>query len=148
LNAWRFAVGTVAGAALAAGAWASGAVSVYPSGTSVPENLLRIELRFRVPLRTPLDMVHVKLLDREGQLIPDPFLDLPLPSADGRRLSLLLHPGRVKSGVGANVVLGRALRAGSLVTLVIDDPNAGPCLLHHLPAGLFNRLPRRCGRCL
>jgi hypothetical protein len=83
-------------------------------------------LRLPMPLRTPLDMAHVKLLDGEGRVIPDPFLDLALPSADGRRFSLLLHPGRVKSGVGANLLLGRALCAGSLVTLVIDDPAIGP----------------------
>ena len=126
MSAWRFAVSTVGGAVFAAGAWATGAPSVHPSGTSVPENLLRIELRFPMPLRTPLDMAHVKLLDGEGRVIPDAFLDLALPSADGRRLSLLLHPGRVKSSVGANLVLGRALRAGSPVTLVIDDPAIGP----------------------
>lgn len=88
----------------------------------MPENLLRIELRFSAPLLTPLSIGHVKLVDVQGRSIEDAFLDLPLPSADGRRVTLLLHPGRVKSGVGANVLLGRALSAGSAVTLVIDDP--------------------------
>lgn len=95
---------------------------VYPSGAVVPENLLRIELRFSAPLLVPLHIEHVKLLDAMGRPIDDAFLDLPLPSADGRSVTLLLHPGRVKSGVGANVLLGRALTAGHAVTLVVDDP--------------------------
>lgn len=95
---------------------------VSPSGPTVPENLLRIEIAFSSPLRAPLDMAHVALLDATGQPIRDAFLDLPLPSSDGRRVSLLLHPARVKSGVGANVALGRALAVGSTVSLRVDDP--------------------------
>ncbi len=37
-------------------------------------------------------------------------------------MTILLHPGRVKSGVGANLAFGRALHAGSMVTLVVDHP--------------------------
>jgi len=96
--------------------------TIYPSGPSVPENLLRIEVRFSAPLSAPLDLEHVKLYDSAGEAIADPFLDLLLPSADGTRVTVLLHPARVKTGVGANVALGRALRAGSMVTLVVDDP--------------------------
>lgn len=97
-------------------------VQIYPSGGSVPANLLRIELRFSAPLHAPLAVEHVKLLDGEGRQIEDAFLDLPLPSADRRRTTLLLHPGRVKSGVAANVAMGQALVAGSTATLLVDDP--------------------------
>lgn len=97
----------------------------YPSGSTVPENLLRIELRFAAPLRAPLKMDQVRLLGQDGHPIEDAFLDLPLPSADGTAVTLLLHPGRLKSGVGANLQLGRALRTGSSITLVVDDPAAG-----------------------
>ena len=100
---------------------ASALPAVFPSGSTVPENLLRIELRFVQPLRSPPRMDHVHLLDHEGRRIEDAFLDLPLLSADGRRVTLLMHPGRVKSGVGPNVRVGRALKAGSIVTLAIDD---------------------------
>lgn len=95
---------------------------VYPSGPSVPENLLRIELRFSAPLQAPLSIDHVKIIHGNGLEIERPFLDSPLPSPDGKRVTILLHPGRVKSGVRANLALGRALHAGSVVTLVVDDP--------------------------
>jgi hypothetical protein len=91
----------------------------------VPENLLRIELRVAKPLHAPLLADRVRLLDADGQQIEGAFLDLALPSADGRRLTLLLHPGRVKSGVSAHLRLGRALHAGSQITLLVDDPAIG-----------------------
>ncbi|EEF63014.1 hypothetical protein [Pedosphaera parvula] len=97
-------------------------VQVYPSGPTVPENLLRIELRFSTPLRPPLSIEHVKLTNVDGVEISGAFLDLLLPSRDGKRVTILMHPGRVKSGVGANLNLGRALRAGDTVVLVINHP--------------------------
>lgn len=103
-------------------AHAATTASVTPSGDAVPENLLRIELHVAGSLVAPLAMDHVHLLDAQGRDIPGAFLDLPLPGDDGRTITLLLHPGRVKTGVGANVAMGRALHAGESVTLVVDDP--------------------------
>ncbi len=110
--------------ALAAGApLASGAVT--PSGPSVPENLLRIEVLLDRPLGAPLDMRFVHLYGATGKRIDDALLDLALPDQDGRRFAVLMHPGRVKSGVGPNLALGPALREGDSVTLVVDDPRQG-----------------------
>jgi len=100
-------------------------VEVHPAGSSVPENLLRIELRFDRPLRGFFDVGQLRLVDAEGLPIEHAFLDLALPSADGRRVAVLLNPGRVKSGVGPNRALGRALHAGGQVRLVLDDPATG-----------------------
>jgi len=97
-------------------------ILVYPSGDAVPENLLRIELRFSRPVFRPLGIDNIKLVDSNGIEIKDAFLDLPLPSPDFKRVTILLHPGRVKSGVGANLALGRALHAGETITLVISHP--------------------------
>jgi hypothetical protein len=97
-------------------------VQVYPSGPTVPENLLRVELRFSKPLHPPLKIEDVKLVDDNGVEIKDPFLDLPLPGADDKSMTILFHPGRVKSGVGPNLALGRALHVGDTVTLVITHP--------------------------
>ncbi|GJI93293.1 hypothetical protein RugamoR57_00110 [Duganella caerulea] len=99
--------------------------SVTPSGPEVAENLLRIELHFDQPLTAPLDMAHVTLLDSAGAPIRDAFLDLPLADRSGTEATLLLHPGRIKRGVGPNVALGPALRSGESVTLRIDDPQLG-----------------------
>ncbi|NYE60174.1 hypothetical protein FHW58_001326 [Duganella sp. 1224] len=122
MRTWRAdAAAALALAALAAPGMAAGA-SITPSGPEVPQNLLRIELHLDRPLAAPLDMSRVALLDGDGQPIADALLDLPLRDRDGMTVTLLLHPGRIKRGVGPNTALGPALRAGQAVTLRIDDP--------------------------
>ena len=117
---------------------AASSPDVTPSGDSVPENLLRIELHFARPLAHALAMERVRLVDARGATIPGALLDLALPGDDGRSVTLLLHPGRVKTGVGANVALGRALHAGEDVTLVVDDPQLPRVLRKrwHVTAGV------------
>lgn len=119
---WRAKAGLLAALLPSA---VSAAAHVTPSGAEVAENLLRIVLHLDAPLPAPLDMRRVALLDSNGATIADAFLDLPLPGRDGRELTLLLHPGRIKTGVGPNVALGPALRAGQGVLLRIDDPQLG-----------------------
>ena len=131
MTALTFRVGSVAVLAAAAASSAVAAGAVTPSGDTVPENLLRIELHLTRPLRHALAMDHVRLVDEGGDPIADAFLDLPLPGDDGRTITLLLHPGRVKSGVGANLAMGRALRAGHEVELVVDDPQLPSPMYKH-----------------
>ncbi|MFL6628532.1 MAG: hypothetical protein ACJ8G1_18980 [Vitreoscilla sp.] len=114
--------GCAAALASAAAIQVAIAASVTPSGDSVPENLLRIELHLAHPLPHGLAMTHVRLVEEDGEAIAGAFLDLPLPGDGGRTVTLLLHPGRVKTGVGANLAMGRALQAGHDVELVVDDP--------------------------
>ncbi|MYM66493.1 hypothetical protein GTP45_06535 [Pseudoduganella sp. FT55W] len=121
---WRANAG-VAAALLVLPLAAASATLVTPSGPAVPENLLRIVVHLDAPLSAPLDMQHVQLLDGAGVPIKDAFLDLPLAGRDGKSLTLLLHPGRIKTGVGPNVALGPALHAGQSVMLRIDDPQLG-----------------------
>jgi len=99
---------------------------IHPAGPTVPENLLRIELRFERPQSLPFDIRHVKLLDARGREIDNALLDLTLPSADARRITVLLDPGRVKSDVGPNLMAGRALHAGETVRLRVDEPGRPP----------------------
>jgi hypothetical protein len=124
LSPWggRVALGLLAMGPCAFGFNQKPTAVVFPSGPTVPENLLRIELRFSAPLPVPFSMDYVRLIRTDGREIERAFLDLPLPSADGTRVTILMAPARVKSGLSENLVLGRALRAGSTVTLVIDDP--------------------------
>lgn len=121
---WRASAGATLLALLMPGL-ASAAALVTPSGPAVPANLLRIELHLDAPLSAPLDMRRVTLLDADGAVIEHAFLDLPLASADGMAVTLLLDPGRIKSGVGPNLALGPPLRVGQGVRLRIDDPQLG-----------------------
>lgn len=119
LGAWLVGLVVLAGAA-------ASAVEVHPAGPAIPENLLRIELRFARPQRLPFDIHRVQLFDAAGARVQNAFLDLALPSADARRITVLMHPGRVKTGVGPQLALGRALHAGSAVRLVVEDPAGVP----------------------
>ncbi|GGC99354.1 hypothetical protein [Undibacterium terreum] len=108
--------------AVCASAATFAAPRLTPSGNEIPENILRIELYLDAPLAAPLDMRHVKLLDAAGSQINDAFLDVPLSGRDGMSVSILMHPGRIKTGVGPNSSIGMALRQGQTVSLEIDDP--------------------------
>ena len=102
-----------------AGAWAAPAVSVAPSGAVVPENLLRLSVRFDAPPQGPA-LPRLALIGRDGQPLPEPFLAQELWSPDGRTLTVLLHPGRVKTGLVAHEERGAILTAGDEVRLTLD----------------------------
>lgn len=102
--------------------------TVSPSGGSVPANLLRIELRFDQPLPA-LPSRHIVLRGADGEPI-DALLDLALAGKDERSLVVLMHPGRVKQGLGAQQALGRALHEGEQVSITVDDPRLAQPLRH------------------
>ena len=95
------------------------AARVFPSGGEIPENLLRFSISFAAPT-APGVLERLTLRAADGTLIAQPFLEQELWSPDGKTLTLLLHPGRVKSGLRAHDEAGRPLRAGAHVTLNLD----------------------------
>ncbi|WP_431052510.1 hypothetical protein [Roseateles sp. L2-2] len=124
--AWAWAWAWIALAALASVPAARAAsVEIHPAGTAVPENLLRLELRFDRPQPLPFDVERLKLLDGDGLEIRHALLDMALPDAEGRRITVLLDPGRVKTGVGPNLEAGRALTQGSTVSLSVAAAKTG-----------------------
>lgn len=94
-------------------------IAVRPSGPQVPENLLRISIRFATPPEGPV-LRRLSLVDRDGNRLPEPFLDQELWSPDGQTLTVLLHPGRVKTGLIAHEQLGGILGEGDRVSLRLD----------------------------
>lgn len=93
---------------------------VRPSADHVPANLLRISLEFAAPVEGGV-LSRLALIDGGGSVIEGPFLPQELWSPDGRVLTVLLHPGRVKSGLRAHEALGPILRTGHTVTLTLDS---------------------------
>lgn len=89
----------------------------YPSDATAPANLLRIHVRLDAPLARPLEAGALHLEDGEGRLIPNAFYDVAVLSRDNLTVTILMHPGRIKSGLAANAALGRALTPGRIVTL-------------------------------
>jgi len=63
---------------------------------------------------------RLALLDAARKPIDSPFLDQELWSPDGKVLTIMPHPGRVKTGLIARNELGPILSAGDNVTLTLD----------------------------
>ena len=94
-------------------------VLVQPSGPEVPANLLRISIRFAAQVEGPL-LPRLSLLRADGSQVEAPFLEQELWSPSGRILTVLLHPGRVKTGLKAHDEKGPILSAGDDVALALD----------------------------
>jgi Bacterial Ig-like domain len=97
-------------------------VRIFPTGGYVPENLLRIHVFFNSPGLADQVLSAFQLLDSAGNEVPHPFLDLSqgLWDPSGTRLTLLLHPGRIKSGLNASQSMGTALHAYQNYSLLLN----------------------------
>lgn len=95
---------------------------VTPRSDRLPANLLRLYVHFTAPMSREGGAGHVELLDAAGRRIDDVFLplDADLWNEDRTRYTLLLDPGRVKTGIAPNDAMGRALVAGSKYVLVVE----------------------------
>ena len=94
-------------------------VLVQPSGPEVPANLLRISIRFATQIEGPV-LQRISLLRADGGKIQDPFLEQELWSPDGKVLTFMMHPGRVKTGLLARAEMGPILSVGDNVSLALD----------------------------
>lgn len=92
---------------------------VQPSASAVPANLLRLTIQFEKQFEGPV-LPRLVLLRADGTQIQEPFLEQELWAPNGKLLTILMHPGRVKSGLIAHDELGPILSSGEDVTLVLD----------------------------
>jgi hypothetical protein len=93
-------------------ALAENGIQVFPSANEIPANLLRFHLRFdEVPDVFDIGTA-IRLIDVNEAVVDHVFLDLNegLWSADGLTLTVMLHPGRIKTGLVASGNLGSAFR--------------------------------------
>ena len=97
--------------------------AVYPTGQKLPENLLRIYIYFSAPMSQGRSYRHLHLIDQTGEEVQNPFLELPqeLWSADGKRLTVLLDPGRVKQGLKPREQSGPVLIPAHRYAFTIDE---------------------------
>ena len=96
-------------------------IRISPQAEVLPANTLRFYLRFPRPGEAHFDRDHLWLLNEEEQVVREPFLVLSqeLWSADGRRLTVLMEPGRIKRGLGADPSHEPALVVGRTYSLVV-----------------------------
>jgi hypothetical protein len=95
---------------------------VYPSGDTVPANMLRMYIEFSAPMGRKSGVEYIALLDHDGKEIPGAVLPLDYEfwSPDHTRFTVFFDPGRVKKGILPNQQMGRPLESGRTVTLVVD----------------------------
>ncbi|MEM8960927.1 MAG: hypothetical protein AAGD38_05575 [Acidobacteriota bacterium] len=87
---------------------------IYPTADRLPANLLRAYVYFTEPMDRVGMLSSIDLLDADGEVVPGVFLANrhDLFSPDGRRLTLIFDPGRVKTGLAARDPRGRARVGG------------------------------------
>ena len=93
-----------------------------PSQAVIPENTLRVYLRFSEPMARGQVRDVVRLFDQDGNEVPSPFLTLgpELWDPSQTRVTLLFDPGRIKQGVGPNAEVGAPLIDGNGYRLMVD----------------------------
>ena len=96
-------------------------IRISPEAKVLPANTLRFYIHFLRPGEAHFNRDQLCLLNEEEQVVRDPFLVLSqeLWSPDGRRLTVLMEPGRIKRGLGADPAHEPALVVGRTYTLVI-----------------------------
>ena len=97
--------------------------AVYPSADRLPENTLRLYVQFSGRMSRGDIYRHLKLVRDDGAEVSHPFLEIDeeLWSADGTRITLLFHPGRVKRGLRPREEDGPILEEGRRYTLTVSQ---------------------------
>jgi len=95
---------------------------VYPSVDVLPSNVLKLYIHFSAPMSRGEAWQRIHLLDDEGRAVPLAFLEIDqeLWDADGKRLTALFDPGRIKRGLVPTTEIGAAITEGRSYRLVID----------------------------
>lgn len=97
-------------------------VSLTPSASVWPENVLKVYVTFSAPMRMGVSWAHIRLLDEAGAAVPAPFveIDQELWDPQGRRLTVLFDPARIKRGLVDHAAEGLPLVPGRRYTLEVD----------------------------
>jgi hypothetical protein len=96
---------------------------IFPSGDTLPRNLLKFYFQFSRPMREGQFLKHVVLLKNGKDTVPQVFLDLQpeLWNHDRTLLTLWLDPGRIKRELQPNKKLGEPLMKESHYQLIIKN---------------------------
>src|SRR5438552_15354178 len=93
---------------------------IYPTSDVLPANQLKFYIHFSKPMREGEAIFErIQILDEHGTLVEDPWRRTELWTADAKRLSLWIHPGRIKTGVNLREELGPVLEPNKSYTVVI-----------------------------
>ena len=94
---------------------------VYPSGTVLPSNQLRLYIYFSAPMSRGEAGQRIHILDADGKALPGVLLPgEELWDPTFQRLTMTFDPGRIKRGLTSNEKMGPPIADGKRYTLVVD----------------------------
>jgi hypothetical protein len=94
---------------------------IYPTTDVLPANHLKFYLYFSKPMReSKVVFDQIRMVDDKGKAVDEPWRRTELWSADCKRLTLWIHPGRIKRGVGPREDEGPVLEPDRRYRLVIS----------------------------
>jgi len=95
---------------------------VFPSSPTLPANCLKFYVHFNRTMRQGRDIFEqFQLVDDHGNVVPDPWRRTELWNAEGDRLTLWIHPGRIKQGINLREDYGPVLKPNRRYQLVVTD---------------------------
>ncbi|HUF60668.1 MAG TPA: hypothetical protein VMN36_01215 [Verrucomicrobiales bacterium] len=100
----------------------TGVSAVFPSASTLPENLLKFYFHFSNSMSRGELYSHLRLEHSGGAQVDLPFLELneELWDSERKRVTVFIDPGRIKRGLRPREEAGPALEEGQSYVLVID----------------------------
>lgn len=93
---------------------------IFPSGKIIPANCLKFYIHFSQPMREGRAIFEqIQIVDAKGEPVPDPWRRTELWNEDATRLTMWIHPGRIKKGVNLREDFGPVLKPGSTYRLTV-----------------------------
>jgi len=93
---------------------------IFPTTDIVPANLLKFYIHFSRPMREGrATFDRITLVDEDGVEAAAPWRPTELWNPDSTRLTLWIHPGRIKQGVSLREVEGPVLVVGKRYRLIV-----------------------------
>jgi len=98
-------------------------LTIFPSQDTLPENILKMYLVFTEPMVEGQSLLHIHLLNNNGDTLSGTFLDLQpeLWNEKSTTLTLWLDPGRIKRDLIPNKILGNPLTKGETLMLHVSE---------------------------
>lgn len=95
---------------------------ILPLTATVPQNVLRFYLHFSAPMSFDNPYHYLSILDEQDQVVENAFVEFSegLWDRQRKRLTVFIHPGRIKRGVGPNVKQGMVFQPGHNYSLKLD----------------------------
>lgn len=94
----------------------------FPSGKALPANCLKFYIHFSQPMREGRAIFEqIQILGPDGKPIVDPWRRTELWNEDATRLTMWIHPGRIKQGVNLREEFGPVLKAGEEYRIVVSS---------------------------